>query len=46
MPNLDILHVRIIIPPARYGLLSTGKVKPFLKLPYRAGGCSNVISLR
>jgi len=46
MPSLDIHHIRTIKPPTRYGLLSAGKVKPFRKLPSRAGGCSNVISLR
>ena len=45
MPSLDISHVRTLKPPTRYGLLSAGKVKPFQKLPYRVGSCSNVISL-
>lgn len=46
MPSLDIPHLKTRKPPARYWRSRGQKGKTFLDLPYRAGGCLNVRSLR
>ena len=46
MPSLYIPHVKTTKPPTRYRRSNGQKGKTFLYLPYRAGGCLNVRSLR
>lgn len=45
MPSLYIPHVKTTKPPTRYRRSNGQKGKTFLDLPYRAGGCLNVVTL-